>query len=73
MNAKVAIAVFVVFAALHQDFWLWNDKTLWLGFLPAGLGYHALYSLAAALFWMLVNHYAWPHRLEAWAEEGDSQ
>lgn len=73
MNSKIAIAVFVVLAVLHQDFWNWDNKTLWLGFLPAGLGYHALYSVVIAIFWAAVMRFAWPHRVEAWAEEGPGE
>ena len=36
---------------LHHDWWLWNDGRLLFGFLPIGLGYHALISLAAAGLW----------------------
>lgn len=51
---------------LHQDFWFWNAaRPLVFGFLPVGLFYHALYSLAvAALMWALVR-FAWPAHLEA--------
>jgi hypothetical protein len=63
-------AVVVVFALLHWDFWLWDDRTLWLGFLPAGLGYHALYSLGAGLLWAVFIRVAWPSHVEAWANEG---
>jgi hypothetical protein len=57
--------VVAVFALLHWDFWLWDDKDLWFGFLPAGLGYHALYSLAAV---RVARHIrvAWPDHIE-WA------
>lgn len=59
--------VVAVFAFLHWDFWLWDDATLWLGFLPAGLGYHALYSLAAGALWLLFIKLAWPDHIEEWA------
>ncbi len=48
---------------LHQDFWLWNDRTLLLGFLPVGLAYHAGYSIAAAALWALAVIFAWPSGL----------
>ena len=60
----IAVAVF---AFLHWDFWLWDDRSLWFGFLPAGLGYHALYSVAAGLLWMLYIRVAWPAEIEEWA------
>ena len=59
--------VVAVFALLHWDFWLWDDTTLWFGFLPAGLGYHALYSLAAGVLWMVFMRVAWPAHIEEWA------
>ena len=55
------------FAFLHWDFWLWDDRTLWFGFLPAGLAYHALYSLAAGALWLVHIKVAWPDHLEEWA------
>ena len=55
----------VVLLVLHQDFWLWTNKTLVLGFLPIGLVYHAGYAAVAALtMWMLVK-VAWPKELDA--------
>jgi hypothetical protein len=62
--------VVAVFALLHWDFWLWDDTTLWFGFLPAGLGYHALYSLAAGGLWALFIRVAWPAHIEEWASAG---
>ena len=35
MNWLLALMVVVV-ALLHQDFWLWTDKRLVLGFVPIG-------------------------------------
>lgn len=67
-NRLLAAAVAAVWL-LHQDFWFWNAaRPLVFGFLPIGLFYHAVYSLAAAaLMWGLVR-FAWPARLEAEAE-----
>lgn len=50
-----------VFFLLHQDVWNWQRvDPLLFGFLPVGLWYHALYSVAAAgVMWVLVRH-AWP-------------
>ena len=45
----------IVLGLIHQDFWLWDDATLLFGFLPAGLAYHAFYSLLAALVWYLAS------------------
>ena len=51
---------------LHQDFWNWNRiEPVFFGFVPVGLGYHAIYSMVAAgLMWLLVR-LAWPAELEA--------
>jgi hypothetical protein len=61
----LTLAVLVVYV-LHQDVWFWRTaRPLVFGFLPAGLFYHAVYSVGAAfLLWLLVVH-AWPERLEA--------
>lgn len=63
----------LLLAVLHQDFWLWDDRTLVFGFLPIGLLYHACFSLAAALTWAVALKVAWPHQLEEWAEQGDAE
>lgn len=54
---------------LHQDIWFWSSaRPLVFGFLPIGLFYHAVYSVAAAgMMWALVR-YAWPAHLEADSE-----
>ena len=62
--------VVAAFAFLHWDFWLWDDKSLWFGFLPAGLAYHAVYSLCAGLLWLLFIKVAWPAHIEEWANAG---
>lgn len=69
MRAAVYIAA-AVLAILHQDFWYWDDPTLVLGFLPVGLAYHVVYTLAAALLWGAAIRYAWPAHLERLAESG---
>ncbi len=51
----------VLLALLHQDFWWWDDSdTLVFGFVPVGLAYHAILSLAAALLWALAVKFCWP-------------
>lgn len=59
--ALPAIALY----ALHQDVWNWKRvDPLVFGFLPAGLAYHAAYSIATAvLMWFLVR-FSWPRDLE---------
>lgn len=61
---KLLYVAVVVLLILHQDFWLWHDRTLVFGFLPVGLTYHALYTLVAALLMGLLAKHAWPAHLE---------
>jgi hypothetical protein len=60
----VAILTAIVYA-LHQDFWFWRTaRPLVFGFLPIGLFYHAVYTLAcSALLWFIVRRH-WPAHLE---------
>ena len=48
---------------------VWHDESLVFGFLPSGLAYHAAYSIVAAVLWALAIKFAWPHKLEAMAED----
>lgn len=66
-NRLIIYALAVLLGLLHQDLWFWNDRTLVGGWLPIGLGYHALYSVAAGLLWAAAVKFAWPAELEAWA------
>lgn len=67
-KAWVWLGVLVLFV-VHQDLWLWSDGSLWLNALPAGLGYHALYSVVVSLFWLVVVRLAWPQSLEGEEDE----
>jgi hypothetical protein len=49
---------------LHQDFWNWSNGSLVFGFLPAGLAYHAGYSLLASAMMAILVECAWPKHLE---------
>ena len=74
MSRKLVYAALILLTILHQDFWLWDSKTLVLGFLPSGLAYHAAYTAVAALVWYLALQYAWPEdavRFARDAEEAD--
>ena len=71
MSKRAVYLLLITLALLHQDFWLWDDPTLVLGFLPVGLAYHAVYSLVVAGAWYLTLRYAWPSHTEAFAEERD--
>ena len=66
----VAVAALYI---LHQDIWFWRSSFLVFGFIPIGLFYHAVFSIAAALvMWLLVT-YAWPSHLEREVEETQSE
>ena len=60
----MALVLALVYAP-HQDVWLRRSaRPLVFGFLPAGLAYHAAYTLAISLLmWLLVN-VAWPSHLD---------
>jgi type IV secretory pathway VirB6-like protein len=60
----IVFGYLVLLAILHQDFWLKNDGSLVLGFLPATLAYHMGFVVAAAIGWFFVIKFAWPKGLE---------
>ena len=63
-NALLALAVAALYV-LHQDLWFWRAaRPLVFGFLPVGLFYHVVFSVAAALLMWLLVVKAWPARLE---------
>lgn len=63
----------VLLYVLHQDVWLWRSaRPLVFGFLPVGLFYHAVYTVAATLLLSLLVAQAWPSHLEA-EDEGRAQ
>ena len=51
MKRIVFWIAFLALIILHHDWWFWNDGRLLFGFLPIGLGYHALISMGAAALW----------------------
>jgi hypothetical protein len=60
----VTLVIALVYA-LHQDVWLWRTaRPLVFGFLPAGLAYHAAYTLAISLLMLVLVKYRWPSHLE---------
>ena len=69
MKHKLFWIAFVVLMVLHQDWWLWDDGRLVLGFLPVGLAYHAVISLAACGLWAWAVLGVWPELFE---DAGDS-
>ena len=65
----LVLGLFILLFIAHQDFWLWADDTLVLGFMPIGLAYHALFSVACSCLWALACFKAWPEAVERWADE----
>jgi hypothetical protein len=65
MRSRLAIAAVALLYVLHQDFWFWHDaRPLVFGFLPVGLFYHAVFTIACSgALWLLVAA-TWPHHLE---------
>jgi hypothetical protein len=62
--------VLLVFFALHQDVWLWRtSRPLVFGVLPAGLAYHAAYTLAVSAVMALLVRRCWPSHLDDPSEE----
>ena len=54
-----------VLYGLHQDFWLWREaRPLVFGFLPIGLFYHAVHTIASSLLLSLLVRWHWPSHLE---------
>mgnify|MGYP000050080637 CR=1 FL=1 len=72
MKAFLTVWVILVLA-LHQDCWLWTDKTLVFGFLPIGLAYHVGYSCLAAVTMAMLVRWAWPSHLEEAAQQRPSR
>jgi hypothetical protein len=60
----IALAL-LAFFALHQDLWLWGtSRPLVFGVLPAGLAYHAAYTLAVSAVMAILVRRCWPAHLE---------
>ncbi len=65
---KLTIFLIILLAIVHQDFWLWNDSSLVFEFMPIGLAYHALYSLACGIVWALAVKFLWPSQMISQAD-----
>lgn len=58
----LAIAALFV---LHQDWWNWIEtRPLVFGFLPVGLAYHAVFTLATMVLMAAAVKWLWPKHLE---------
>ncbi len=75
MPRKLLLVIaLVVLYALHQDIWFWRTAhPLVFGFMPIGLFYQAMFSVAASLMMWLLVKYAWPSHLEREVEESQSK
>lgn len=69
----LVVVLGIVLFVLHQDIWNWTNDRLIFGFMPIGLAYHALYSIAAAMLWAYAIRVAWPVDLERWADSKDEE
>jgi len=63
-NRALMWTMFAVLVVLHHDWWFWSDGRLVLGFLPIGLGYQMLISLAASALWAWAAFNAWPDQFD---------
>jgi uncharacterized protein DUF3311 len=70
-NLLLVLAVVVLYV-LHQDIWFWRSSYLVFGFIPIGLFYQGVFSVAAALLMWLLVTYAWPSHLEEEVEEANT-
>lgn len=70
-NRRLIWALAGALFVLHHDFWFWRDTTLLFGFMPVGLAYHLLYSVAAAGLWLAMMKFAWPEHIERFASGAD--
>jgi hypothetical protein len=66
----IAVAALYI---LHQDIWFWRSSHLIFGFIPIGLFYHGVFSVAAALLMWLLVTFAWPSHLESEVEQTKSR
>ncbi len=57
---KPAWFILIALVLLHHDFWFWDDSTLVMGWLPIGMLYHILLTLAATAFWFFAVKKLWP-------------
>ena len=70
MKRILLVVAVVALYILHQDIWFWRTAhPLVFGFVPIGLFYQGVFSVAASLLmWLLVKH-AWPVHLEEEIEQ----
>ena len=64
LNRRLMWILFAVLVVLHYDFWFWDSGSLLFDFLPVGLAYQIVISIAASALWGWAAFYAWPAELE---------
>lgn len=65
MKLALIVITIAAFYVLHQDWWNWSAaRPLAFRFLPVGLWYHAIYTIAAALLMAALVRWCWPSGLE---------
>ena len=69
---NVVWGLVILLVILHQDIWFWANDTIVMGFIPIGLFYHALISVAAGITWYMATVYAWPEGLDNVVPEVDA-
>ena len=69
MKSTLLVIAVAALYILHQDVWFWRSSYLVFGFIPIGLFYQGLFSIAAALLMWLLVTFAWPSHLERDVEE----
>ena len=61
MSRVLLTAAVIGLYVLHQDLWFWREaRPLVFGFMPIGLFYHVVYTLAVTVVLWLLVRYAWP-------------
>lgn len=63
-NRRLMWIIFAALVILHQDWWFWNNGSLVFGFLPIGLAYQILITLAASALWGWAAFNAWPDHFD---------
>ena len=74
MKRILLVLAVVALYVLHQDFWFWRTAhPMVFGFVPIGLFYQGLFSVAAALLMWLLVKFAWPSHLEREVEAQEQE
>jgi hypothetical protein len=68
-NRRLMWIIFAALVILHQDWWFWNNGSLVFGFLPIGLAYQILITLAASALWGWAAFNAWPDHFDELADK----